>query len=163
MSQEGLARWGEGPGPLAAHAKGIFIWFFWILGIYNYHFLYKRKRLPTYEERVAHPHLPRYRPLPRRWAAILVSSGLVGAISAPYLAAIEIKAFVWEGYFSIFELWLLVCVMLTTSVELLVEGEHGVMVGLSNNDIKAVPIEEVIKGEKRPQDEMLRLAEVLGI
>ncbi len=49
------------------------------------------------------------------------------------------------------------------AVELLVAGEHGVMVGLSNNDIKAVPIEEVIKGEKRPQDEMLRLAEVLGI
>ncbi len=49
------------------------------------------------------------------------------------------------------------------AVELLVAGEHGVMVGLANNAIQSVPIEEVIKGEKRPQDEMLRLAEVLGI
>jgi 6-phosphofructokinase 1 len=49
------------------------------------------------------------------------------------------------------------------AVELLVAGNHGVMVGLSCNTIVATPIEDVIRGEKRPQDEMLRLAEVLGI
>lgn len=49
------------------------------------------------------------------------------------------------------------------SVELLVSGCHGMMTGLSCNTILAIPLEDVIKGEKRPQDEMLRLAEVLGI
>jgi 6-phosphofructokinase 1 len=49
------------------------------------------------------------------------------------------------------------------AVELLVSGQNGVMVGLSCNSIIATPLEDVIKGEKRPQDEMLRLAEVLGI
>ncbi|HZV82565.1 MAG TPA: 6-phosphofructokinase [Geobacteraceae bacterium] len=49
------------------------------------------------------------------------------------------------------------------SVELLVSGNHGVMAGLSCNTILATPIEDVIRGEKRPQDEMLRLAEVLGV
>jgi 6-phosphofructokinase 1 len=49
------------------------------------------------------------------------------------------------------------------AVELLVSGNQGMMVGLSCNTIVATPIEDVIKGEKRPQDEMLRLAEVLGI
>jgi 6-phosphofructokinase 1 len=49
------------------------------------------------------------------------------------------------------------------AVELLVEGTHGVMVGLSCNSIIATPLDEIIKGEKRPQDEMLQLAEVLGI
>jgi 6-phosphofructokinase 1 len=49
------------------------------------------------------------------------------------------------------------------AVELLVAGQQGLMVGLSCNDIVATPLEDVIKGEKRPQDEMLRLAEVLGI
>jgi 6-phosphofructokinase 1 len=49
------------------------------------------------------------------------------------------------------------------AVELLVAGQQGIMVGLSCNTILAVPIEDVIKGEKRPQDEVLRLAEVLGI
>ena len=37
------------------------------------------------------------------------------------------------------------------------------MAGLSCNTILAIPLEDVIKGAKRPQDEMLRLAEVLGI
>lgn len=49
------------------------------------------------------------------------------------------------------------------SVELLAGGTHGVMVGLACNSILATPLEDVIKGEKRPQDEMLRLAEVLGM
>lgn len=49
------------------------------------------------------------------------------------------------------------------AVELLVAGQNGMMVGLSCNTVLAVPIEDVIKGEKRPQDEVLRLAEVLGI
>ncbi|TWJ26447.1 6-phosphofructokinase [Geobacter argillaceus] len=49
------------------------------------------------------------------------------------------------------------------AVELLVAGQQGIMVGLSCNAILATPIEDVVKGEKRPQDEVLRLAEVLGI
>jgi 6-phosphofructokinase 1 len=49
------------------------------------------------------------------------------------------------------------------AVELLVDGQQGIMVGLSCNAILATPIEDVVKGEKRPQDEVLRLAEVLGI
>ncbi len=49
------------------------------------------------------------------------------------------------------------------SVELLLGGEHGVMAGLSCNSILTTPLEDVIKGTKSPQDEMLRLAEVLGI
>ncbi len=49
------------------------------------------------------------------------------------------------------------------AVELLAGGTHGVMVGLACNAIIATPLEDVIKGEKRPQDEMLRLAEVLGM
>jgi len=49
------------------------------------------------------------------------------------------------------------------AVELLVSGNYGTMAGLSCNAVLAIPLEDVIKGEKRPQDEMLRLAEVLGI
>ncbi|WP_298439134.1 6-phosphofructokinase [Geobacter sp.] len=49
------------------------------------------------------------------------------------------------------------------AVELLVSGTSGVMVGLACNSMSATPLEDVIKGEKRPQDEVLRLAEVLGI
>jgi 6-phosphofructokinase 1 len=49
------------------------------------------------------------------------------------------------------------------AVELLISGNHGMMVGLSCNTILASPLDDVIKGAKRPQDEMLRLAEVLGI
>jgi 6-phosphofructokinase 1 len=49
------------------------------------------------------------------------------------------------------------------AVELLVAGQQGVMVSLSCNSIVATSLEDVIRGEKRPQDEMLRLAEVLGI
>ncbi|HEX9078526.1 MAG TPA: 6-phosphofructokinase [Desulfuromonadaceae bacterium] len=49
------------------------------------------------------------------------------------------------------------------AVELLIAGNHGVMVGLSCNSIVATPLTDVIRGEKWPQDEVLRLAEVLGI
>ncbi|AJE02872.1 6-phosphofructokinase [Geobacter pickeringii] len=49
------------------------------------------------------------------------------------------------------------------AVELLVSGTSGIMVGLSCNSMLATPLEDVIRGEKRPQDEVLRLAEVLGI
>ena len=49
------------------------------------------------------------------------------------------------------------------AVELLVAGQSGMMMGLSCNAVVAVPIEDVMKGEKRPQDEVIRLAEVLGI
>uniref|UniRef100_A0A831U3V1 ATP-dependent 6-phosphofructokinase n=1 Tax=Geobacter metallireducens TaxID=28232 RepID=A0A831U3V1_GEOME len=49
------------------------------------------------------------------------------------------------------------------AVELLVSGTSGVMVGLSCNAMLATPLEDVIRGEKRPQDEVLRLAEVLGV
>ncbi|RII27297.1 MAG: 6-phosphofructokinase [Geobacter sp.] len=49
------------------------------------------------------------------------------------------------------------------AVELLISGQQGLMVGLSCNSILATPLDDVIKGEKRPQDEVLRLAEVLGV
>jgi 6-phosphofructokinase 1 len=49
------------------------------------------------------------------------------------------------------------------AVELLLLGERGKMVGLSCHTLVATPLEEVIKGTKRPDDDMLRLAEVLGI
>jgi len=49
------------------------------------------------------------------------------------------------------------------AVEFLVNGQRGVMVGLSCNSVLSTPIDDVVKGEKRPQDEVLRLAEVLGI
>jgi 6-phosphofructokinase 1 len=49
------------------------------------------------------------------------------------------------------------------AVELLLEGEKGQMVGLACNDMVATPLEKVVKGAKRPDDDMLRLAEVLGI
>jgi 6-phosphofructokinase 1 len=49
------------------------------------------------------------------------------------------------------------------AVELLLKGEQGKMVGLSCHEIVATPLEEVVKGSKRPEDDMLRMAEVLGI
>jgi 6-phosphofructokinase 1 len=49
------------------------------------------------------------------------------------------------------------------AVELLIAGNYGAMVGLSCNSIVAAPLADVIRGEKRPQDDVLRLAEVLGI
>ncbi len=49
------------------------------------------------------------------------------------------------------------------ATELLISGVSGVMVGLSCNSMLATPLEDVIKGEKQPQDEVLRMAEVLGI
>ncbi|MCM2357943.1 MAG: 6-phosphofructokinase [Geobacteraceae bacterium] len=49
------------------------------------------------------------------------------------------------------------------AVELLAQGEQGKMVGLACNEIIATPLEEVVKGSKRPDDDMLRMAEVLGI
>lgn len=49
------------------------------------------------------------------------------------------------------------------AVELLLAGERGMMVGLTCSALEPVPLEEVISGEKRPLDEVLRLAEMLGI
>jgi 6-phosphofructokinase 1 len=49
------------------------------------------------------------------------------------------------------------------AVELLLSGEQGKMVGLSCHNLIATPLEEVVIGTKRPDDDMLRLAEVLGI
>ncbi|MBT1070478.1 6-phosphofructokinase [Pelotalea chapellei] len=49
------------------------------------------------------------------------------------------------------------------SVELLISGVSGVMVGLSANNMLATPLDDVIRSEKRPHDEVLRMAEVLGI
>ncbi|SNB46218.1 6-phosphofructokinase [Geobacter sp. DSM 9736] len=49
------------------------------------------------------------------------------------------------------------------AVELLVEGESGKMVGLSCHSIVATPLEEVVRSAKMPQEDMLRLAEMLGI
>jgi 6-phosphofructokinase 1 len=50
-----------------------------------------------------------------------------------------------------------------SAVELLLQGERGVMVGLACNAMITTPLETVIRGAKRPQDEMVRLAEELGI
>lgn len=49
------------------------------------------------------------------------------------------------------------------AVELLLSGTKGVMVGLSCHAMVTTLLESVIKGEKRPQDEILKMAEVLGI
>lgn len=49
------------------------------------------------------------------------------------------------------------------AVELLLEGDAGKMVGLACNALIATPLEEVVKAAKRPDDDMLRLAELLGI
>jgi 6-phosphofructokinase 1 len=49
------------------------------------------------------------------------------------------------------------------AVELLLSGEMGKMVGLSCHALIGTSLEEVVKATKRPDDDMLRLAEVLGI
>jgi 6-phosphofructokinase 1 len=49
------------------------------------------------------------------------------------------------------------------AVELLLSRAQGKMVGLSCHNLIATPLEEVVIGTKRPDDDMLRLAEVLGI
>jgi len=49
------------------------------------------------------------------------------------------------------------------AVELLMDGKRGMMVGLACHSLIATPLEEVVKGAKRPDDDMMRLAEVLGI
>ena len=58
---------------------------------------------------------------------------------------------------------LLACRFGKKAVELLCSGVSGVMVGLSCNTVLAIRLEDVIRGEKRPNDEVLRMAEVLGI
>ncbi|HLO26356.1 MAG TPA: 6-phosphofructokinase [Geobacteraceae bacterium] len=50
-----------------------------------------------------------------------------------------------------------------SAVEFLLAGEKGKMVGLACHALIATPLDEVVKGTKRPDDEMLQLAEVLGI
>ncbi len=49
------------------------------------------------------------------------------------------------------------------AVEMLLTGEKGKMVGLSCHALVATPLDAVVKGTKRPDDDMLQLAEVLGI
>jgi 6-phosphofructokinase 1 len=49
------------------------------------------------------------------------------------------------------------------AVELLLEGEMGQMVGLNCHDIVPAPLEEVVRSAKMPREDMLRLAEMLGI
>lgn len=49
------------------------------------------------------------------------------------------------------------------AVELLMEGEMGHMVGLNCHDIVPAPLEEVVRSAKMPREDMLRLAEMLGI
>lgn len=50
-----------------------------------------------------------------------------------------------------------------SAVDLLLQGERGMMVGLVCNAMVATPLEQVIRGEKHTQEEMVRLAEELGI
>lgn len=49
------------------------------------------------------------------------------------------------------------------AVELLASGENGKMVGLSCHAMVATPLEQVLGTEKRVEDDMLRMLEVLGI
>jgi 6-phosphofructokinase 1 len=49
------------------------------------------------------------------------------------------------------------------AVELLISGESGKMIGLSCNSLIATPLEDVIRTAKRPMDEVVKLAELLGI
>lgn len=49
------------------------------------------------------------------------------------------------------------------AVELLLDGTKGVMIGLSCHALVTTMLELVVKGEKRTQDEILKMAEVLGI
>ena len=49
------------------------------------------------------------------------------------------------------------------AVELLLEGEKGKMVGLSCHNLIATPLEQVVKGTKQPDADMLQMAEALGI
>jgi 6-phosphofructokinase 1 len=49
------------------------------------------------------------------------------------------------------------------AVELLLEGEKGKMVGIACAALIAVSLEKVVNGTKRPDEEMLRMAEALGI
>lgn len=49
------------------------------------------------------------------------------------------------------------------AAECILDGERGKMVGISCHEIVAVPLEDVVKGSKRPEEDMLRMAEVLGI
>lgn len=48
------------------------------------------------------------------------------------------------------------------AVELLAAGEKGKMVGIACSALIAAPLEKVVNGIKRPDEDMLRLAEVLG-
>lgn len=50
-----------------------------------------------------------------------------------------------------------------SAVELLLQGEEGVMVGVVCNAMATTPLETVIRDAKRPHEEELRLAEELGI
>jgi 6-phosphofructokinase 1 len=47
------------------------------------------------------------------------------------------------------------------AVEFLLEGKHGVMVGLRCNAMIGTPLGEVVSDKKLPDDELLRMAEVL--
>lgn len=49
------------------------------------------------------------------------------------------------------------------AVELLLAGERGKMIGISCNAMIATPLSEVVKTKKQPEEDMLRMAEVLGI
>jgi 6-phosphofructokinase 1 len=48
------------------------------------------------------------------------------------------------------------------AVELLEAGEKGKMVGIACSALISAPLDKVVNGIKRPDEDMLRLAEVLG-
>jgi len=50
-----------------------------------------------------------------------------------------------------------------SAVELLLEGKKGAMVGVQNNKIKLTPFSSAIKKAKSPDDELLRMAEILAL
>jgi 6-phosphofructokinase 1 len=48
------------------------------------------------------------------------------------------------------------------AVELIEAGEKGKMVGIACSALISAPLDKVVNGIKRPDEDMLRLAEVLG-
>ena len=50
-----------------------------------------------------------------------------------------------------------------SAVELLLEGHRDAMVGVQNNKIELTPFSSAIKNAKNPNDELLRMAEILAL
>jgi 6-phosphofructokinase 1 len=49
------------------------------------------------------------------------------------------------------------------SVEALIQGKHGVMVGVERNELTYIPFEKAINERKAPDAELIRMAEILAL